>query len=82
VTLAIVRELVFGRRFRYVRRARSLTVYTADLDGGIGARARNAGAQLAQLGWFARNLALKVVLAAGWGKVARRLGRTTPDWPY
>jgi len=82
VTLAIVRELVFGRRFRYERRVRSLTVYTADLDGGIGARARNALAQLAQLGWFARNLALKVVLAAGWGKVARRLGRTTPDWPY
>ena len=33
VTLAIVRELMFGRRFRYVGRSRSLTEYRADLGG-------------------------------------------------
>ena len=33
VTAAIVRELVFGRRFRYVGRSRSLAEYRADLAG-------------------------------------------------
>ena len=32
VTLAILRELVAGRRFRYVGRTRSLAEYRADLD--------------------------------------------------
>ena len=33
VTAAILRELVFGRRFRYVGRSRSLAQYRADLAG-------------------------------------------------
>ena len=40
VTLAIVRELVLGRRFRYVGRSRSLAEYRADLSGGDRARQR------------------------------------------
>jgi predicted O-methyltransferase YrrM len=79
VTLAILRELVLGRRFRYVGRSRSLAVYRADLRGG---RAANAWRQLAQLPWFARNLALKVALKLGVGKVLQRLGREVPEWPY
>jgi predicted O-methyltransferase YrrM len=79
VTLAILRELLFGRRFRYVGRAGSLAIYRADLHGG---RARNAARQLAQLPWFARNLALKVALKLGLGKALRRLGREVPEWPY
>jgi hypothetical protein len=43
---------------------------------------RNAAVQLAQLGWFARNLAVKLLLTAGAGKVLRRLGRPVPEWPY
>lgn len=82
VTLAICRELLLGRRFRYVGRARSLAIYRADLRRGWWPRLANAVRQLAQLGWFARNLVLKVALTAGWGKVARRLGRGVPDWPY
>jgi predicted O-methyltransferase YrrM len=83
VTAAIVRELVFGRRFRYVGRSRSLAQYRADLAGaGLPARARNAVAQLSQLGWFARNVALKVLLTLGGGKVWRRFGRRIPEWPY
>jgi predicted O-methyltransferase YrrM len=82
VTLAILRELVPGRRFRYVGRSRSLTEYRADLPQRGTARARNAAAQLAQLPWFARNLALKVALTLGYGKLARRLGRPVPEWPY
>lgn len=83
VTAAIVRELVFGPRFRYVGRSRSLAQYRADLSGtGVGGRARNAFAQLWQLGWFARNVALKVLLTVGGGKLLRRFGQRVPDWPY
>jgi predicted O-methyltransferase YrrM len=82
VTAAIGRELVCGGRFRYVGRERSLAQYRADLAPGLGPRLRNAGAQLAQLGWFARNLALKVTLTLGAGRLLRRLGRDAPEWPY
>ena len=79
VTLAILRELALGNRFRYVGRARSLTTYRADLHGG---RIANAARQLAQLPWFVKNLALKVALKLGLGKVLARLGREVPEWPY
>jgi predicted O-methyltransferase YrrM len=80
VTLAIVRELVAGRRFRYVGRTASLAEYRADLDARE--RLSNAARQLLQLPWFARNLALKVLLTLGWGTLMRRLGRPAPEWPY
>ncbi len=79
VTLAILRELAFGGRFRYVGRARSLTTYRADLRGR---RLANACRQLAQMPWFVKNLALKVALTVGLGKVLTRLGREVPEWPY
>ena len=82
VTLAILRELVPGRRFRYVGRSRSLAEYRADLPPDPIARLRNAARQLAQLPWFVRNLALKLALTLGYGKLARRLGRPVPEWPY
>ncbi len=82
VTLAILRELLLGSRFRYVGRSRSMTIYRADLSGGLGARAANAGRQLAQLPWFVKNVALKVALTLGLGKVLGRRGRPVPDWPY
>jgi predicted O-methyltransferase YrrM len=80
VTLAILGELVPGRTFRYVGRTRSLAEYRADLDGH--GRLGNAGRQLAQLPWFVRNLALKVLLTLAWGRLLRRLGRPAPEWPY
>jgi len=82
VTVAIVRELMFGRRFRYAGRARSLTTYHADLDGSRRSWALNASRQLAQLPWFARNVLLKVLLTLGFGKLVRRFGRPEPEWPY
>ena len=82
MTLAILRELVPGRRFRYVGRSRSLTEYRADLLESDVGRITNALAQLAQLPWFVRNLGLKVALTLGYGKLARRLGRRVPEWPY
>jgi predicted O-methyltransferase YrrM len=82
VTLAILRELLLGGRFRYVGRSRSMTIYRVDLSAGPRARARNAGRQLAQLPWFVKNVALKVGLTLGLGKVLGRMGRNVPDWPY
>ena len=82
VTLAILRALVFGSTFRYVGRSRSMTIYRADLPASGTGRVRNAARQLAQLPWFARNVALKVLLTAGLGKVLGRVGRPAPEWPY
>ncbi len=82
VTLAILRELVAGRRFRYIGRSRSMTIYRADLGAGVGPRARNAARQLAQLPWFVGNLALKVALTLGLGRLLARAGRSVPEWPY
>ncbi len=79
VTLAIVRELLWHRRFRYVGRSRSLAIYRADATGG---RCASASRQLAQLPWFVKNLALKVLLSVGLGAVLRRFGRPVPGWPY
>jgi predicted O-methyltransferase YrrM len=79
VTAAIMRSLLFGRKFAYVGRARSLAVFRAT---GVDDRRGNAARQLAQLPWFAQNLALKVLLTIGLGKVLTRAGRPVPDWPY
>lgn len=81
VTLAIVRELMFGR-FRYVGRSRSLAEYRTDLGSGVGARLANVARQAAQLPWFLKNLVVKVLLTLGAGKIWRRItGREAP-WPY
>jgi len=82
VTLAIMRELMFGSRFRYVGRVRSLTIYHADLDGSGRSRVLNSARQLAQLPWFVKNLALKVLLTLRVGKLFTLLGRSAPEWPY
>lgn len=82
VTGAIMRELTFGKRFRYVGRSRSMTIYRADLDTGVGPRVANASRQLAQLPWFVRNVCIKVALSLGVGKALVRLGRPVPEWPY
>src|SRR3954447_6730552 len=79
VTLAIVRLLVVGRRFRYVGRARSLVEYRREPVRGR-ARLENALRQLAQLPWFARNLAIKVALVLRLRPLARALG--SEEWPY
>ncbi len=73
VTLAIMRHLFLGTRFRYVGRSRSMTIYRADLPASSAARARNTGRQLAQLPWFAKNVGLKVLIS---------LKLVKGDWPY
>lgn len=71
VTLAILRELVPSRRFRYVGRSRSLAIYRATASTG---RWGSAARQLAQLPWFAWNVTKKVLITA---KVLR-----SAEWPY
>ncbi len=73
VTLAILRHLLFGGRWRYVGRSRSMTIYRADLTGSPIARMKNVGRQLAQLPWFLKNVGLKVLICL---KVVKG------DWPY
>ncbi len=78
VTLAILRELVPSSEWEYVGRSRSLAVYEKRSVG----RAGNAARQAAQLPWFAKNVALKVLLTLGLGKLLRTLGKPEPAWPY
>ena len=82
VTLAIARELILGGRWRYIGRSRSLTEYRADLDGTWASRLGNAGRQLLQLPWFAKNLLVKVALTMDLGGVVQRVTGRRPEWPY
>jgi SAM-dependent methyltransferase len=79
VTGAQLRLLVFSGRWRYLGRDGSLADYRReDLHGA--ARLRNALSQLAQLPWFARNVAIKVLLTLRLRRAARLLGADA--WPY
>ena len=82
VTLAIVRELMIGSRFRYVGRSRSLAEYRADLGSGPATRIGNALRQIAQLPWFVKNLTLKVLLKMRLGSLLSRLTGRQREWPY
>lgn len=82
VTLAIVRELMFGSRWRYIGRARSLTEYRADLDGTWRSRVANSGRQLLALPWFMKNLLIKVLLTLKLGGALKKFTGRDPEWPY
>lgn len=81
VTLALLRLLVFGTGFRYVGRTASMAEYRREPLHGV-ARLRNAGRQLAQLGYFARMIAVKLALTAHAYPVACALGHPSREWPY
>jgi hypothetical protein len=79
VTGAQLRLLVFSARFRYLGRDGSLADYRReDLAGRE--RAANALRQLAELPWFARNVAVKLLLTLRLRRAARLLGADA--WPY
>jgi predicted O-methyltransferase YrrM len=82
VTLALLAECVFSGRWRYVGRTGSLAEYERAAMRG---RARLAGTarQLAQLPWFARNLAIKALVLARLNPLAHALGLPRGQrWPY
>ncbi len=80
VTLAQLRLLVAGTEFRYVGRSGTLAEYRREPLADRRARAGNAARQVGQLGYFGRNLAVKVAIITGLRPVARALG--SPTWPY
>jgi methyltransferase family protein len=82
VTLALLRTLLFGSRYRYAGRTGSLAEYLR--VPGLSGRARtlNALRQLAELPWFARNLLVKAAIVARLGPLARLLGHRGGPWPY
>jgi len=82
VTLAILRELLPGTRFRYVGRSRSLTEFRADLDRSRASRWTNALRLLAQLPWFAKNVLIKVLITLKLGRVLKAITHREPEWPY
>jgi predicted O-methyltransferase YrrM len=69
VTLAILRDLFAGAEFRYAGRSGSLTEYRRETTSP----AHNARAQVSSLPWFAKNVVLKSLIAAGLMK---------REWPY
>lgn len=82
VTAAIMTSLATSRRWRYVGRTRSLARFDADLSPDARSRLVNAMRVLCQLPWFVGNVALKVVLSLGGGRLWRWTGREEPSWPY
>ncbi len=81
VTLALATKLMFSGRWRYVGRSRSLAEYRREPVGGR-ARLANVARQLAQLPWFARNVAIKVLIVAKLPQLTKLLGHTGENWPY
>ncbi|MCU1360799.1 MAG: hypothetical protein JWN99_2088 [Ilumatobacteraceae bacterium] len=82
VTLAIMRQLFWSSTFRYVGRSRSLTEYRADLPSGAWPRLSNTLRQAAQLPWFAKNVAIKLLLTLRLGGLLKRVSGRDPEWPY
>lgn len=81
VTLAIMTQLLTGKRFRYVGRSGSLTEFRRDHLVGR-ARLANAGRLLLELPWFARNLVIKTLIVAHLRPLTRLLGHPSGEWPY
>jgi hypothetical protein len=82
VTLATLRLLAFGRRFRYEGRSGSMIEYRRTGELNAADRRRNALRQLSELGWFARNLVVKVAIVTHLTPLARLVGHRSRDWPY
>jgi hypothetical protein len=79
VTGAQLRLLVCSSRWRYLGRDGSLADYRREDLRGL-TRVCNALRQLGQLPWFARNVAVKVLLTLRLRRAARLLG--ADGWPY
>jgi predicted O-methyltransferase YrrM len=81
VTLAQVRLLFFSRRFSYVGRERSLSEYRR-ADQPTGELVQSAFHQVRELGWFARNVVLKVAIVTRLRPLERLLDPRREGWPY
>ena len=84
VTLALLATCAGRREWRYAGRTGSLAEYSRRVEpGGALARVTDAARHVLELPWFARNVAIKVLVLAGRRAWAERLG-LDPDapWPY
>ena len=81
VTLAQIRLLFFSGDWEYVRRSRSLAEYHHRRVTGA-TRRRSILRQVLELGWFAKNLLIKVLLVAKLKSVAKLLDGGRGEWPY
>lgn len=80
VTLALLSSAAISRRWRYMGRVGSLAEYLRT-DVSASERLTDAIRHAAQLPWFARNLAIKCLIVARMGRLARLLGHRG-GWPY
>ena len=80
VTLALMTTTFWSRRWRYMGRVGSLAEYRCDVLP-VRDRMANAARQTAQLGWFVRNLVIKVLITVRLGRLTRLLGHRG-GWPY
>jgi predicted O-methyltransferase YrrM len=81
VTGALFASLVPSSEWRYLGRERSLAVWRREPVHGT-ERVVNTARQLAPLGWFARNVAVKAAIVGRVRPVARLLGSDGSTWPY
>lgn len=81
VTLAILAELTPSGSWRYVGRSQSLAEFVR--ESGSATRPRsNVLRQLSELGWFVRNVLIKVLIVVGLRRWTRVLGHRQESWPY
>jgi hypothetical protein len=84
VTLALLRTCAGSPGWRYAGRTGSLVEYRRRIaPAGGRARARSLAQHAGELPWFARNLAIKLLVLARLTPLARRLGLPPgAPWPY
>jgi hypothetical protein len=81
VTLALLATCAGSRHWRYVGRSGSLAEYARRTSPS--GRVADVGRHLAELPYFARNLAIKVLVLAGRRRWAERIGLDpAAPWPY
>lgn len=81
VTGALLTTYLTSREWRYVGRSGSLAEYRR---GPMDASTRRASMlrQLKELGWFARNVLIKILLTLRLGRLTRLIGHDGETWPY
>lgn len=71
VTLAVVRSLWFSRKWRYVGRERSMSVYRREDIRGT-SRMSNALQQMTNTAWFLKNVVVRGLAMVGLERLSRR----------
>ena len=81
VTGALLTTFLGSREWSYEGRSGSLAQYRRGVVDGADRR-RSALRQLGELGWFTRNVCIKVLLTLHLGRLCRFLGHDGETWPY